>query len=118
MRKLSAMLVSTKPVTKTVLNWQIETVENTEKAIKKIICKPYKVLAISSEVPESDFAKAKKMIAVLQPETVVISIAGQEDLGTQLNTAFFQNKYRNKAYKVLDNSFEIALSNALKNSNN
>ena len=80
------------------------------------LCK-IEIRSLYEEASPSDFAKAKKMIGMIQPETLVIKIAMQGDVEAQIKTAFYQNKFSNQGYQVLDNSFEIALSQALKQHN-
>ncbi|MEW4924632.1 hypothetical protein [Algibacter sp. 2305UL17-15] len=116
MRHLEVLVLTNSTKVPRILNWKVSTVSNVEIAIEKLQERPYKVVAISTEIAESDKLKLYRLASVLFDNQILVEYTDDSTLEETVKSAYWSKNKPGNASHYLDNSFEIKLANSI-NSN-
>lgn len=111
MRHLEILVLTNSTSIPRILNWKVSTVSNVEIIIEKLQQRPYKVLAISTKVSESDKKKLYRLKSVLFENIILVEYTDNSNLEEAVKTAYWSKNKPDNPRNYLDNSFEIKLAN-------
>lgn len=113
MRHLEVLVFTKNTTTPRILNWKVSTANNVETAIEKLQQRPFKVVAISSDISDSDKMKLNRLASILFDAIIMVEYSNETDLAKKVKTAYWSKNKPGYANTYLDNSFEIKLANSI-----
>ncbi|MDG5491581.1 hypothetical protein [Psychroserpens sp. SPM9] len=113
MRHLEVLVFTKNTTTPNILNWNVSTVTDVETAIEKLQQRPYKVVAISEAMSNSDKMKLNRLISIISDTMIVVNYNEGTDLAQKVKTAYWSKNKPGAARQYLDNAFEIQLANSI-----
>jgi len=114
MRHSEVLVITQNTKTPRILNWKVSTVNNVETAIEKLQQRPYKVVAISSEISETDQLKLSRLITILFDEIILVTYSDVSTLSEKVSRSYWSKKTPNATSNYLDNSFEMKLASSIR----
>ena len=113
MKHLDLLVVTKNTNVPRILNWKVSTVNQVETAIENLQQKPYKVVAISTDITESDKKKLYRLSSVLFDDVILVEYTDDSTLEEAVKTAYWSKNKPGLERNYLDNSFEIKLANSI-----
>lgn len=111
MRHLEVLVFTNSTIVPRILNWKVSTVSNVEIIIEKLQQRPYKVLAISTKISQSDKKKLYRLKSVLFENIILVEYTDNSNLEEAVKTTYWSKNKPDNSRNYLDNSFEIKLAN-------
>lgn len=113
MRHLEVLVFTENTTLPKILNWNVSTVNNVETAIEKLQQRPYKVVAISKDMPKTDQLKLRRLTSLLFDTVILVEYTNDSMLADTVTRAYWSRNKPNTERNYLDNSFEMRLANSI-----
>jgi hypothetical protein len=113
MRHLEVLVFTKSTTTPSVLNWKVTTVNEMETVIEKLQQRPYKVVAISKDMSDTDKLKLRRLASVLFNQLILVDYDDEATLADTVKTAYWSKNKPDAARHYLDNAFELKLANSI-----
>ncbi|ALJ04151.1 hypothetical protein APS56_02845 [Pseudalgibacter alginicilyticus] len=113
MKHLEVLVVAKHTGIPKILNWKVTVENRVETVVEKLYQIPYKVVAISDELADTDKLKLIKIISLLFNELIWLTYHDKTALAETVKTAYWTKKRPSSNQNYLDNLIEIKLAHNL-----
>ncbi len=110
MNNFKALVVSNTKITPKVLNWDLDVVLHTEKALAILQYNSYSIIAVSESVMVADKLKIQAIAKLFSPNVTIVEFTNETNLGQNIKQAFRSKKKASLQHRVLDNAFDMELA--------